>query len=188
MWRRIIMIPVKCSVCCPAQGEFSMHPQFSRSVLSDSLRPHGRQHARLPCPLPAPRSCIETIRLECVRMGGPSRGIVSNTRGTCKSFSGAGGGALWVTWQQVSGQRWIVHCDCWWEGASQHLFLLIGNVFYLRKKSHSFFCDKLCKHIFKVGLSSSWKTRVHSHAEIMFKERLETICMKREKRGENCCT
>ena len=30
--------------------------QFSRSVLSDSLRPHGLQHARLPCPSPTPRA------------------------------------------------------------------------------------------------------------------------------------
>ena len=29
--------------------------QFSCSAMSDSLRPHGMQHARLPCPLPAPR-------------------------------------------------------------------------------------------------------------------------------------
>ena len=28
--------------------------QFSLSVVSDSLRPHGRQHARLPCPSPTP--------------------------------------------------------------------------------------------------------------------------------------
>ena len=28
--------------------------QFSHSVVSDSLRPHGLQHARLPCPLPTP--------------------------------------------------------------------------------------------------------------------------------------
>ena len=28
--------------------------QFSRSVLSDSLRPHGLQHPRPPCPSPAP--------------------------------------------------------------------------------------------------------------------------------------
>ena len=28
--------------------------QFSHSVMSDSLRPHGRQHARPPCPSPAP--------------------------------------------------------------------------------------------------------------------------------------
>ena len=29
--------------------------QFSRSVVSDSLRPHELQHARTPCPSPAPR-------------------------------------------------------------------------------------------------------------------------------------
>ena len=29
--------------------------QFSRSVVSDSLRPHGPQHARPPCPSPTPR-------------------------------------------------------------------------------------------------------------------------------------
>ena len=28
--------------------------QFSRSVMSDSLRPHGLQHARPPCPSPTP--------------------------------------------------------------------------------------------------------------------------------------
>ena len=31
--------------------------QFSRSVTSGSLRPHGLQHARLPCPSPSPRAC-----------------------------------------------------------------------------------------------------------------------------------
>ena len=31
--------------------------QFSCSVMSNSLRPHGLQHARLPCPSPAPRAC-----------------------------------------------------------------------------------------------------------------------------------
>ena len=30
---------------------------FSHSVVSDSLWPHGLQHARLPCPLPSPRAC-----------------------------------------------------------------------------------------------------------------------------------
>ena len=31
--------------------------QFSRSVVSNSLRPHGLQHARLPCLSPTPRAC-----------------------------------------------------------------------------------------------------------------------------------
>ena len=30
---------------------------FSRSVMSDSLRPHGLQHARPPCPSPSPGAC-----------------------------------------------------------------------------------------------------------------------------------
>ena len=32
-----------------------MSVQFSRSVVSDSLQPHGLQHSRPPCPSPTPR-------------------------------------------------------------------------------------------------------------------------------------
>ena len=35
----------------------SVGSQFSGSVMSDSLWPHGLQHARLPCPSPTPRAC-----------------------------------------------------------------------------------------------------------------------------------
>ena len=31
--------------------------QFSQSVMSDSLWPHGLQHTRLPCPSPTPGAC-----------------------------------------------------------------------------------------------------------------------------------
>ena len=38
------------------QMQSSKHSvQFSRSAMSDSLRPHGLQHARPPCPSPTPR-------------------------------------------------------------------------------------------------------------------------------------
>ena len=33
------------------------------SVLSDSLWPHGQQHARLPCPSPSPQSCLNICLL-----------------------------------------------------------------------------------------------------------------------------
>ena len=33
---------------------------FSCSVVSDSLRPHGLQHARLPCPASSPRACLNS--------------------------------------------------------------------------------------------------------------------------------
>ena len=35
--------------------------QFSRSDMSDSLWPHGLQHARLPCPLPTPGVCSNHV-------------------------------------------------------------------------------------------------------------------------------
>ena len=34
--------------------------QFSRLVMSDSLRPHGVQHARPPCPSPTPGACLNS--------------------------------------------------------------------------------------------------------------------------------
>ena len=46
--------------------------EFSRSVMSDSLQPHGRQHARLPCPSPTPRTCSDlSSRTQCVVRAGP---------------------------------------------------------------------------------------------------------------------
>ena len=37
--------------------------QFSRSVGSNSLRPHGLQHTRLPCPSPTPGACSNSCPL-----------------------------------------------------------------------------------------------------------------------------
>ena len=37
--------------------------QFSRSVVSDCLRPHGLQHARLPCPSLIPGACSNSCPL-----------------------------------------------------------------------------------------------------------------------------
>ena len=40
--------------------------QFSRSVVSDSLRPHELQHARPPCPSPFPRVHSKLMSIELV--------------------------------------------------------------------------------------------------------------------------
>ena len=40
--------------------------QFSRSVVSDSLRPPGLQHARLPCPSPTPGAYSNSTSIESV--------------------------------------------------------------------------------------------------------------------------
>ena len=41
-------------VACQAAMWGFTSVQFTSSVMSDSLRPHGLQHARLPCPSPTP--------------------------------------------------------------------------------------------------------------------------------------
>ena len=38
-------------ICC-----YNQFSSLQRSVISDSLQPHGLQHARLPCPSPTPRA------------------------------------------------------------------------------------------------------------------------------------
>ena len=40
--------------------------QFSHSVVSDSLQPHGLLHTRLPCPSPTPRACFKLMSIELV--------------------------------------------------------------------------------------------------------------------------
>ena len=54
-----------CASCCDVLRRTHHHlggtpaksAQFSCSVMSDSLRPHGLKHARSPCPSPTPRTC-----------------------------------------------------------------------------------------------------------------------------------
>ena len=43
-----------------------MAVQFSRSVMSDSWRLHGLQHARLPCPSPTPGGLLKLMSIESV--------------------------------------------------------------------------------------------------------------------------
>ena len=45
---------------------FSFAFQFSRSVVSNSLRPHESQHARPPCPSPIPWSLPKSMPIESV--------------------------------------------------------------------------------------------------------------------------
>ena len=72
---------------------YSLSVQFSGSVLSDPLGPHGLQHARLPCPSPNPRACSNSCPLRwwwwycflfnrCLYTQ-PRRSIANKTLGFC---------------------------------------------------------------------------------------------------------
>ena len=56
---------VKCKTSLPVKLAILRvsSVQFSHSVVSNSLRPHGLQHARLPCPSPTPRACSNSCPL-----------------------------------------------------------------------------------------------------------------------------
>ena len=45
------------------KGYFSYSIQYSHSVVSDSVWPHGLQHTRLLCPSPTPRACSNSCPL-----------------------------------------------------------------------------------------------------------------------------
>ena len=49
----------------PSEGLQFSSVQFSHSVMSDSLQPHGLQHARPPCPSPTPRVYSNACPLSC---------------------------------------------------------------------------------------------------------------------------
>ena len=53
------MRPLKSWFCPP----IIISVQFSSSVVSDSLRHYGLQHARLPCPSPTPGACLNLCSL-----------------------------------------------------------------------------------------------------------------------------
>ena len=70
--KQYILLLSKCIHSFPTYFSYSIFcfnilpvsvSQFSRSVVSNSLQPHGLQHARLPCPSPTPRTCSNSCHL-----------------------------------------------------------------------------------------------------------------------------
>ena len=49
--------------CKMEEVQCSHFSHFSRLVVTDSLQPHGLQHARLPCSSPTPRACSDSCPL-----------------------------------------------------------------------------------------------------------------------------
>ena len=57
-WRILVMVHE-----VPSLPSSMISVQFSHSVMFNSLRPHGLQHARLPCPSPTPGACSNSCPL-----------------------------------------------------------------------------------------------------------------------------
>ena len=81
--------------------------QFSRSVVSDSLWPHGLQHARLPCPSPTPRTssnscpwsrwCHPTISSSVIRFSSQLQSFPASGCFPTSQFFASGGQIIGVS-------------------------------------------------------------------------------------------
>ena len=56
--------------------QFLASVQFSHSVVSNFLQPHGLQHTRLPCSLLSPGVCTKFISTESVMLSKPSHPLL----------------------------------------------------------------------------------------------------------------
>ena len=76
-----------CSSTCQASKN---SVQFSRTVVSDSLCPHGLQSPRLPCPSPTPRACSTHVHWVSDAIQ-PSHPLLSPSPSSCPlSFPASG--------------------------------------------------------------------------------------------------
>ena len=94
--------------------------QFSCSVVSDSLRPHGPQYARLPCPSPTPRAysnscpshwwCHTTISSSVIPFSSRLQSFPASGSFPMSQFLASGGQSIEFQLQHQSFQ-WIFRTD-----------------------------------------------------------------------------
>ena len=87
--------------------DFLSSVQFSRSVMSDSLLPHGPQHERLPCPSPVPRAysnscpsnwwCHPAISSSVVPFSSGLQSLPASGSFPMSQFIASGGHSIWVS-------------------------------------------------------------------------------------------
>ena len=65
-WHVVVHGVTKSQTRLKRLSSSSSSVQFSRSVVFDSLQPHGLQHTRPPCPSPTPRACSDFMTIESV--------------------------------------------------------------------------------------------------------------------------
>ena len=101
-----------------ARGKTSA--QFSCSVMSDSLWPHGLQHTRLPCPLPTPGVCSNscpssqwchpTISSSVISFSSCLQSFPASRSFPVSQFVSSGGQSIGVS-PSASAFQWIFRAD-----------------------------------------------------------------------------
>ena len=146
--------------------------QFSRSFMSDSLRPHGLQHTRLPCPSPTPgaysnscpsrRWCHPTLSSSVVPFSSCLQSFSASGSFPVSCFFGSGGQSIGVS---ASGSVLPMNLQGWFAlGWTNWISLkILKSIFQGTVKSlllhHSSKASVLqCSAFFTVQLSHSYMT------------------------------
>ena len=137
---------------------FSIHSSvnwhFSRSVVSDSLRPHESQHARPPCPSPTPRVysnsctsswwCHPTISSSVVPFSSCLQSSPASRSFPLSQFFTSGGKSTGVS---ASGSVLPMNIMDWsplgWTGLISLQSKGLSRVFSKKEKKHQFFSAQL---------------------------------------------
>ena len=88
--------------------------QFSYSVMSDSLQPHGLQHTRPPCPSPTPRACSNSCPSSWWCHPTISSSVVPFS--SCLQSFPASGPFLPLEWHHLHiWSCWYFSCQSWFQ-------------------------------------------------------------------------
>ena len=132
-----------------------MSVQFSRSVMSDSLQPHGWQLPRLPCPSPTPRACsnscpssqwyLPTIESSVIHFSSCLQSFPASGSFPVSQFFASGGHSIGVS---ASASVLPVNIQDWfplgWTGWISLQSMRLSRVFSnTTVKKHQFFCAQL---------------------------------------------
>ena len=147
--------------------QFMISHQFSLSVISDSLWPHGLQHARPPCPSPTPRAysnscplswwCHPTISSSVVPFSSCLRSFPESGSSPMRQFFASGGQSIEVSVSvlPMNIQDWYPMGQC---KARVYMSYMPGN------------CLILCRDCFKLYIGA----KNHFQIFILF---LELNCL-----------
>jgi len=127
--------------------------QFSHSVMSDSLRPHGPQHAKPPCPSPTPgvysnpcplsRWCHPTISSSAILFSSSLQSFPASGSFQMSQFFTSGGQSIGVLTSilPMNTQDWFpLGWTGWISLQSKGLSRVFSNT---KVQKHQFFCAQL---------------------------------------------
>ena len=144
--------------------------QFTRSVVSNSLQPHGLQHARLPCPSPTPgaysnscpssRWCHPTISSSVIPVSSCLQFFLPSRSFPVSQFFASGNQNIGVS---TSSSVLPMNIQGWFS------LILIGLILQSKVLSRVFFSTTVRRHVFFTTQPFLWFYGSHIHTWLLEK-------------------